>query len=75
MGNDSAILISQITKRNTNQVESYEYSIINDINSNNLYEQTLSFDPAREICEAFLWENFSGKPILYKEYEQSGDLV
>ena len=63
----SIVLITQITDKDTNEVEDYTYSIINSPEVK-LYEAYLTFDSANEDCEVFVWEDFSGKPISYAKY-------
>ena len=69
---DSAVLITQVTVKTTNEVQDYTYKIMNNIDSDDRPESTLPFNPARETCEVFLWEDFSGKAIAYKKYVQVG---
>ena len=65
---NSIVLITQITDKDTNEVEDYTYSIINSPEVK-LYEAYLTFDSANEDCEVFVWEDFSGKPISYAKYQ------
>ena len=69
---DSAVLITQVTVKTTNEVQDYTYKIMNNIDSDDRPESTVPFNPARETCEVFLWEDFSGKAIAYKKYVQVG---